>query len=175
MPNAKWLLISFGIVSVLLACPSPGRADVLEPKSGEWTFGGGIGFLGATPSGTAWALNARADNFLNRNFSVGPLMQVAFTGALTQIGISGQAKFWSVVPDTDNRLKIVGQAGLGFLHADRLNSDTSFLIPIGIGLDYAVSRSLALTADFLINFTDIDTGKGRDAHVMPGLTFGVRF
>ncbi|MES4786391.1 MAG: hypothetical protein C4294_11855 [Nitrospiraceae bacterium] len=67
------------------------------------------------------------------------------------------------------------QAGIGFVHADRLDSDTSWLIPIGFGLDYAVAQRMALTADFLVNFADLDTGHGKDAHVMPGLYFGVRF
>lgn len=159
-----------------LAWTTPGFAQSLvTPAPGQWSGGGGVGFLGATPSGTAFALNLHADNFLNRSFSIGPLLQVAFVGSLSQVGLSGQAKYWLDMPNTSNRLKLVLQGGVGFLHADRLDADTSWLIPLGVGLDYAMTEKLALTANFLINFTDIDTGHGKDAHVMPGLTFGIRF
>jgi len=149
--------------------------NITNPVPGRWSAGGGIGFLGATPSGTAFALNGNADYFLHRYFSVGPLMQIAFTGDLTQFGLSGQGKYWFDIPDTANRAKLVFQGGLGFIHADRLDSDTSWLIPLGVGIDYAMTQKIALTATFLLNFTDLDTGHGKDAHVMPGLTFGVRF
>jgi hypothetical protein len=171
------MLFGMGVIAMIIGLiGSPGPAGaVIDPQPGAWTYGGGIGFLGNTPSGTAFALNAHADNFINRNLSIGPLAQIAFTGPLTQFGLSGQLKYWLDIPDTGNRMRVVLQGGLGFLHADRLNSDTSWLIPLGVGLDYALSQRLALTANFLLNFTDIDTGNGRDAHVMPGLTFGVRF
>lgn len=175
----KWLnvgVVMMTIMVMVLAWPGAGFSQsITNPAPGQWSAGGGMGLLGATPSGTAFALNAHADNFMNRYFSIGPLLQVAFVGSLSQVGLSGQAKYWFDIPDTSNRVKIVVQGGLGILHADRLDSDTSWLIPLGVGLDYALTQKMALTANFLLNFTDIDTGHGKDAHVMPGLTFGVRF
>lgn len=173
----RWTHITLIMIIVMVvAWPTLGLAQsIANPVPGQWSAGGGMGFLGATPSGTAFALNLHADNFLNRYFSIGPLLQVAFVGSLSQVGLSGQAKYWFDIPDTSNRLKFVLQGGFGFLHADRLDADTSWLIPLGVGFDYAVTEKLALTANFLINFTDIDTGHGKDAHVMPGLTFGIRF
>ncbi|HJU05438.1 MAG TPA: hypothetical protein VJ692_09825 [Nitrospiraceae bacterium] len=147
---------------------------VAEPQEGAWTYGASTGFLGNTPSQTAWAFNAHADRFFSRVFSVGPLAQVALTGPLSQIGLSAQARYWLELPN-NTRTRIVFQAGFGFIHTDRLNSDNSWLLPIGIGVDHLVSRKVALTADFLINFTDIDPGNGRDRNVMPGFTVGVRF
>jgi hypothetical protein len=47
--------------------------------------------------------------------------------------------------------------------------------PIGVGVDCALNERLSLTSTFLLNFTDVDTGGGTGATVMPGLTFGVRF
>ncbi|MGH7255811.1 MAG: hypothetical protein ACREI3_08545, partial [Nitrospirales bacterium] len=92
-------------------------------------------------------------------------------------GLSAQVKYWLVPFEKDKRLKLVAQAGIGFIHADHFNDDTSFLIPLGIGLDFQLSQALAVNATFLINFTDLDTGPGNndDTTVMPGLTFGVRF
>ena len=64
------------------------------------------------------------------------------------------------------------QEGLGFLHADLHTSDTSFLIPIGVGLDFALNQLVSLTSTFLLNSTDIDTGRRTGTNVMPELTFG---
>ena len=61
------------------------------------------------------------------------------------------------------------------MHANYLTSDTSFLIPLGVGLDYVLTQQVSLTSTFLLNFTDLDTGSGNDTHVMPGLTFGIRY
>lgn len=146
-----------------------------EPATRTWSGGGSIGFLANTPDGTAFAFNLHADRFVNRNISLGPLLQTAFTGNMNQVGFSGQGKYWINVPETDNRLKIALQGGLGFIHSDFFRDDTSWLIPIGVGLDFAISRTVSLTTDFLLNFTDLNTGGGTGANVMPGLTFGVRF
>jgi hypothetical protein len=146
-----------------------------EPPAGTWSGGAAIGFLGNTPDGTAFATNVHADYFLTRQISVGPLAQFAVTGDLFQVGLSGQVKFWLNLPGVDNRLKVNLQGGLGFLYADRHSSDVSWLIPIGVGVDFALNQHLNLMSTFLLNFTDVETGRGTGASVMPGLTFGVRF
>jgi len=142
---------------------------------GAWSGGAAVGFLGNTPDGTAFATNLHADYFMNNQFSVGPLGQLALTGDLFQIGFSGQVKYWWEVAGIDPRLKANLQAGLGFVHANYLTSDTSFLIPLGVGLDYALNQKVSLISTFLLNLTDLDTGNGNDTNVMPGLTFGVRY
>ena len=146
-----------------------------EPRMGAWSGGAAVGFLGNTPDGTAFATNLHADYFLNNQLSVGPLGQLAITGDLFQVGFSGQGKYWVPLAHLDQRLKANFQVGMGLLHANFLRSDTSFLIPLGVGLDYALNENISLTSTFLLNFTDIDTGSGNDANVMPGLTFGIRY
>ena len=160
-----------GLVSVAYA----GVSGAAEPQAGAWSGGAAIGFLGNTPDGTAFATNVHAEYFLNHQISVGPLAQFAVTGDLFQFGLSGQGKYWFDLPGLDTRFKMNLQGGLGFLHADLYRSDTSFLIPIGVGLDFALNQHVSLTSTFLLNFTDVDTGRGADANVMPGLTFGARF
>ena len=166
--TVAWLL---GVLSVSTIVTS----EAAELQTGAWSGGAAIGFLGNTPDGTAFATNFHADYFLSRQLSVGPLAQIAFTGSLFQLGASGQVKYWLNVPEVDKRLKMNLQGGLGFLFADRHASDASWLIPVGIGLDYALNQNLNLTTTFLLNFTDIEPGRGTGASVMPGLTFGVRF
>ena len=147
----------------------------VESATPTWSGGAAVGFLSNTPDGTAFAFNVHADRFLQRNVSLGPLLQLGFTGDLAQVGFSGQGKYWIDLPQTDNQAKVVLQAGIGFVHADHFRSDTSFLIPLGIGVDYALNRTVSLTGTFLLNFTDLDTGPRTDTNVMPGLTFGARF
>jgi hypothetical protein len=150
-------------------------AEAADPKAGAWTFGAALGFLADTPDGTAFALNGNAEVFIDRKLSVGPLLQLALTGDLAQIALSGQAKYWIDIPGTENRLKVTVQGGIGFVHAAFREDDTSWLIPIGAGADYKLTDSLNITGTLLLNFTDLDTGRGSDAHVMPGFTVGVRF
>ena len=166
-----------GVIFLLWGMLHPAVTQAADYQQKKWTAGGAIGFIANTPDGTAFALNLDGGIFLNNKLSVGPLLQVALNGDLEQIGLSGQGKFWIPIPNTSNKAKVTLQGGLGFVHADRFGSDTSFLIPIGIGLDYRLHEDVAVYTDFLLNFTDLDTerGNGDDTNIMPGLTFGARF
>jgi hypothetical protein len=90
----------------------------VESASPKWSGGAAVGFLSNTPDRTAFAFNLHADRFLQRNVSLGPLVQLGFTGDLTQVGFSGQGKYWIDLPETDNRAKVVLQAGIGFVQVD---------------------------------------------------------
>src|SRR5438034_11499763 len=57
-----------------------GQAEGADLRPGAWTFGAGLGFLGGTPDGTAFALNLNADAGLIEHLSLGPLVQLGFTG-----------------------------------------------------------------------------------------------
>lgn len=166
-----WVLVVELAVGVL-----GGRvAEAADLKAGAWTFGAALGFLADTPDGTAFAVNGNAETFIDRRFSVGPLLQLGATGELAQIGLSGQAKYWIDIPGTEDRLKVAVQGGIGFVHAAFRDDDTSWLIPVGAGADYKLADGLNITGTFLLNFTDLDTGRGSRAHVMPGFSVGVRF
>ena len=175
MTTRVWGFVCAVCLMGLMSVTYVGVSGAADPRAGAWSGGAAIGFLGNTPDGTAFATNVHADYFLTRQMSVGPLAQVAFTRDLFQFGLSGQGKYWLDLPGLDTRVKMNLQGGLGFLHADLFTSDTSFLIPIGVGLDFALNQQVSLTSTFLLNFTDVDTGRGTDTNVMPGLTFGVRF
>lgn len=181
-----WVVLSLSGPSVPIVC----AADVANLAAGQWSGGGGLGFLGSTPDGIAeFALNGHADYFVTPRFSVGPLAQYAGIGNDFMFGLSAQAKGWWNLPDTDNRLKLVLQGGFGFISAGIKDTDSrtantygSFLIPIGIGLDYAMTPRLAVTADLLLNFTSLGEtvradGREFDLHtnLMPAFYLGVRF
>lgn len=174
-----WCLMTGAVIWLglgLLMIPSWALAADEPMPEKSWSAGGAIGYLSNTPDGTAFALNLHADANLNERVSVGPLLQLGFTGDLTLVGFSGQGKYTIPISETDNRFKVVFQGGIGFVHADPGPADTSFLIPLGVGMDYQINPQLAFTSDFLLNITDLDHGRGyNDTNVMPSLTFGVRF
>ena len=174
MTGLAWVF-TVGVAVAVIGVPSPAPAQAANSQAGNWTGGGALGWLANTPDDTAFALNLDFNYRLNHELSVGPLLQLGFTADLTLTGLSGQFKNWLNVPGTGDRGKLVLQAGLGFVHADFRQSDTSWLLPIGVGFEYALDRRLAVTATFLLNFTDLDTGGGTGTNVMPGLTLGVRF
>jgi len=169
----RTLLVGLVVGLTLIAAASAGWAADAQP--GSWTFGAGAGFLGDTPDGTAFAMNFYADAFLTRTLSLGPLLQFGFTGDLSQIGVSGQVKYWIDIPGTANRLKVVPEAGIGFVHTGFRDDDTSWLIVLGASADYRLTDKLSVTGTLLLNFTSLDTGPGTGADVMPGFTVGVRF
>lgn len=61
------------------------------------------------------------------------------------------------------------------MSADLQSSGASWLIPIAAGVNYALNQPLSLTPIFLLTFTDVDTGRGAGATVMPGLTVAPSF
>jgi outer membrane protein with beta-barrel domain len=165
-------------------------AELNELKAGRWSGGGGLGFMADTPDGVAeFAFNGHADYFVADAFSVGPLAQYAGVGNDFLIGVSLQGRYWWNIPGMGDRTKLVLQGGIGFIRAGIKDTDShtantygSFLIPVGIGLDYPVTERLALTADFLVNFTSLGetiraNGQEFDLHtnVMPAFYLGVRF
>ena len=144
-------------------------ALAIEPRAGLWSAGAGVGVLGDTTDGTAFALNLYAERFLDTAVSIGPLVQVA---NFKQIAFSIQPKYWIDVTLPNPDAKMNFQAGLGFLHG---GGDTSYVIPLGIGVDYPIDRTYSFTMTLLLNFTGVDGGLGSGIHLMPGLNLGVRF
>lgn len=143
-----------------------------RPMEGVWRGGSGVGFLADSPDGAAVAFAGDLDYGLNEYVSVGPLAQLSFTDDMLLFGLSGGAKYWLPISD---EARMVLQSGLGFVHADFRGDDTSWLIPLGIGYDYTLGNGTNLTATALVNFTDLHTGGGSGADVMPGFLLGLRF
>ncbi len=163
--------------------------DSTADAMGRWSGGTGIGFLGGTPDGVEFALNGHLNYFISEDISIGPLVQYAGAGDDFLFGLTVQGKYWWAIPDTNNQTKLVLQGGIGFARAGVREPElgfadtySSFLIPLGIGIDHAVNQQVSLTADFMLNITALGqdvriAGREEDFHtnVMPGLYFGVRF
>jgi hypothetical protein len=179
-------------VSVLsvasLIAASAAHGDVSNPRPGQWSGGAGVGFLANTPDGPEFGLAGYADYFVAPRLSVGPLVQYGGVGNDVVAAVSFQAKHWWSIQARGNA-RLVVQGGIGAIVADIEDSDTgaavtdaSFVIPLGIGLDYAVTRRVALTADFILSVTSLGEvvsagGREVDLHtnVIPALFLGVRF
>ncbi len=132
-----------------------------DKRAGRFILGGGLGLQASTPDGTAFALGFTGDYYLTQGFSIGPLLQMGFTGDLFQLGFTGQAKYTFDIKEIP-ALKPHIEAGIGFIYADldrsggRSEDDVSFLFPLGIGAEYRLTNSLSLDTNFLFNFTDLD-------------------
>jgi hypothetical protein len=164
------------------------HADVGDPRPGQWSGGVGIGFLANTPDGPEFGLAGHVDYFVAPSLSVGPLVQYGGAGNDVVAALSIQARYWWSFL-ASGKARLVVQAGIGAIAADiedadtgAATSDTSFVIPLGIGVDYAVTPRVAVTADFILNVTSLGEvvsvgGRDVDLHtnVIPAFFFGVRF
>jgi hypothetical protein len=183
-------LLTLSVLS-LAGLTTPGRADadVNDLRPGQWSGGVGAGFLTNTPDGVEFALKGHVDYFPIRGFSIGLLGQSTLGGNDQVFGLSAQAKYWWDIPGRRRVVQVVVQDGIGFVGADIDDTDsgvsdtyTSFLIPVGIGLEYTVTKRIAMTAELLLNFTSLgenvraeDREVNLHTHVMPGFYLGVRF
>jgi hypothetical protein len=167
----------------------PANADVADLRPGGWSGGLGVGFWANTPDGVELAIKGQAEYFWARTFSTGLLTQYAGAGNDLIFGLSAQAKYWWLIPGIRRPTRLAVLAGIGYAWADIEDSDTgavdrfaSFLVPVGIALDHAVTRNVAVTLEVLVNFTSLgDTvragARDVDLHtnVIPALYLGVRF
>jgi hypothetical protein len=178
------------VLLVGLAACGVAHAQVDAGAPGRWSGGAGAGFLASTPDGVEPAFTGHLDHALTSCLSLGVLVQHAGAGGNDSVlGVSVQASYRWDVPGARRRTRLVVQGGIGFVHADVQDDDSgvadtygSFVIPVGIGIEHAVSGRLALTAGFVLNVTSLGErvrvgGREVDLHtsVMPGLYLGVRF
>jgi outer membrane protein with beta-barrel domain len=171
-----------------LAAAGVAHADAQDPRPGRWSGGAGVGFLANSPDGPEPAVAGHAQYFVTERLSVGPLVQYAGVGNDVIVGLSVQVRYWWSIL-ASSRAKLVVQGGVGFVHAliedsdsGAEETDSSFVVPVGIGIDYAVTDRIAVTADLIVNVTslggDVRVGDREvDLHtnMMPGFYLGVRF
>jgi hypothetical protein len=149
----------------------------------RWGFGSGLGLTTGTVNGTVFNLAFSGDYYLDRNFSVGPMMQISPMGDLFQISFAGVGRYYFRL---NNGINLVPLMGIGLIHADldrgtgpeRVDrSDTSWYIPIGVSLEYQASHNLALTSTLIVNLHDIDLSPSLSEkdHTSVALLFGFRF
>jgi opacity protein-like surface antigen len=168
------------IVVVILALTQFAEAQKVQSadqRAERFIFGAGLGLQANTPDGTAFALGLSGDYYFTQGFSIGPLLQMGFTGDLFQLGFTAQGKYTFDLKEIP-ALKPHIEAGIGFIYADldrgrlRSENDVSFLFPLGIGAEYRLTKSISLDNTFLFNFTDLDV---RDTHFFFTWLVGLRY
>jgi len=153
---------------------SPPRAQADENR---WGFGSDLGLTSGMVNGTVFTLAFNGDYYLDRNFSIGPMMQISPTSDLFQVSFAGVGRYHFRL---NNGINVVPFSGIGLLHVDvgRIDrSDTSWYIPIGVSLEYQAAHNLALSSTLIVNLHDINLSpsiSGND-QTSVALLFGFRF
>ena len=171
------MLLAILATSTILEAP---HAQANEPR---WGFGSGLGLTSGTVNGTVFNLAFSGDYYLDRNFSVGPMMQISPLGNLFQISLAGVGRYYFRL---NNGINLVPLMGIGLIHADldrgtgpgRVDrSDTSWYIPIGVSLEHQASHNLALTSTLIVNLHDINLSPSlrENDQTSVALLFGFRF
>lgn len=168
-------LFFVGIVITLIMASLTLSADASD-RRGRFALGGALGFMVDTPDNTAFAIGLSGDYYFTNEFSIGPLLQMGFTGDLFMIAPSAQAKYTLDLGGIPN-LKPYAQAGIGFIYADlkrggEKTNDTSFIIPFGLGAEYKLTNAISLDGTVLLNATNLDV---RNENLFVTVLFGLKF
>ena len=168
------------VLMIVLLNVVPSALYAQEPQN-RWGFGTDLGFTSGTVNGTVFTLGFHADYYVDRAFSVGPMLLLSPVGDLTQIAAAGVARYHLRA----GSLNVVPFAGLGLIHADlnrgsgpgRIDrNDTSWYIPIGISAEYPVNPRLAFASTLIVNLHDINLQPLIEQdHTSVSLLFGIRF
>ena len=167
------------VIFVGMAFPGFLFAQGTMNEKGRIQLGADVGFQVETLDGTAFAFAANGDYFLDRNVSLGPLIQLALTDDLTQIGFSLQGKYHINLVGNPN-LRPHVQGGLGFIFADvdlpfaADDSDTSYLVPLGAGVEYRIADNISASTNLLLNITSLSILGVEDDNFLAWY-FGLRF
>jgi hypothetical protein len=175
--------ICAALLLAILATDAIVGAPLAQADEPRWGFGSGLGFTAGTVDNTAFTLAFSGDYYLDRNFSIGPMMQISPMSDLFQISFAGVGRYYFRL---NHGINLVPFTGIGLIHADldrgtgpgRINrNDTSWYIPIGASLEYQASHNLALTSTLIVNLHDINLSPSlpENDQTSVALLFGFRF
>jgi hypothetical protein len=167
----------------ILAAGTAVSASRAQADENRWGFGSDLGLTTGTVNGTVFTLAFNGDYYIDRNFSIGPMMQISPMGDLFQISFAGVGRYHFHL---NNGINLVPFSGIGLIHADldrgtgpgRIDrNDTSWYIPIGVSLEYQAARNLALSSTLIVNLHDINLSPSlpENDQTSVALLFGFRF
>ena len=167
----------------ILAAGTAVSASRAQADDNRWGFGSDLGLTSGMVDGTVFTLAFNGDYYLDRNFSIGPMMQISPMSDLFQVSFAGVARYHFHL---NNDINLVPLMGIGLLHVDldrgtgpgRIDrNDTSWYIPIGVSLEYQAAHNLALSSTLIVNLHDIDLSPSisESDHTSVALLFGFRF
>jgi len=178
---SRWTCAA-SMLALLAAAAVVGVAHARADEQ-RWGFGSDLGLTAGTVNGTVFTLAFNADYYIDRNFSVGPMMQISPMGDLFQVSFAGVGRYHFRL---DSGINVVPFTGIGLIHADldrgtgagRIDrNDTSWYIPIGVSLEYQAAPNLALSSTLIVNLHDINLSPSLSQHdrTSVALLFGFRF
>jgi hypothetical protein len=111
------------------------------------------------------------------------MMQISPMGDLFQISFAGVGRYHIRF---NNRINLVPYTGIGLIHVDLDkgtgpgsidHNDTSWLIPIGLSLEYQAVRNIALSSTLQVNLHNINLSPSppQNNHTSIALLFWVRW
>ncbi|MEQ1791813.1 MAG: hypothetical protein ABL905_05875, partial [Nitrospiraceae bacterium] len=171
-----------GLLALLVmgtaVCVPQAQAD-----DNRWGFGSDLGLTSGTVNGTVFTMAFSGDYYIDRNFSIGPMMQITPMGDLFQISFAGVARYHFRLK---NGINLVPFTGIGLIHADldrgtgpgRIDrNDTSWYIPIGLSVEYQAVHNIALSSTLIVNLHDINLAPSlpEKDRTSVALLFGFRF
>jgi hypothetical protein len=170
----KWIKTLLAILALFLFF-AWGLPQVRAQDS--WGFGTDIGFLTGTADDTVFTMSFQGDYFLDSEFSIGPQLLITPGGALTQISLSGIARYHIPL----GAVSLIPFGGLGFIYADlnhgRIDDDdTSYIFPFGATAAFRIARTISLASTLIFTLQDLDFDNGRETdNFNIGLLFGFHF
>ena len=170
-------------LTAILAVGAGLFAPSAQALENRWGFGSGLGLTAGTVNGTVFTLAFQGDYYLDRNFSLGPMMQLTPMGDLFQISFAGVGRYYFRL---NNGINLVPFTGIGLIHADLDRgtgpgsidrNDTSWYIPIGASLEYQATDHVALTSTLIVNLYDINMSPSLSENdtTSVAMLFGFRF
>ena len=175
LPRKIFVIISCAIL--LIFTPK------VRAEENHLGFGSDIGFTTGMVDETTFTLGLNFDYYLDRNFSMGPIMQISPMGDLFQIAFAGVGRYHLRL---DNKINLVPYTGIGLIHVDldrgtgpaRIDrNDTSWFFPIGLSLEYQAVHNIALSSTLQVNLHDINLSPSlpENDHTSVMLLFGFRW
>lgn len=170
-------LLALLVMGIALGVPQAQADD------NRWGFGSDLGLTSGTVNGTVFTMAFSGDYYIDRNFSIGPMMQITPMGDLFQISFAGVARYHFRLK---NGINLVPFSGIGLIHADldrgtgpgRIDrNDTSWYIPIGLSVEYQAVHNIALSSTLIVNLHDINLAPSlpEKDRTSVALLFGFRF
>lgn len=178
---SRWICAACLLATIALGMAVD--APRAQADDNRWGFGSGLGLTSGTVNGTVFTMAFTGDYYVDRNFSVGPMMQISPMGDLFQISFAGVGRYYFRL---DHGINLVPLMGFGLIHADldrgtgpgSINrNDTSWYIPLGVSLEYQAAQNLALTSTLIVNLHDINLSPdlSEKDRTSVALLFGFRF
>jgi len=146
-----WLALLGAVMAVSSVSAYAGD---FKTRQGSWMLGGGLGF---TEDPELFALTGLVNYYITDEVAVGPLAQYELSGRDQVFGLSGQVKYSAILADS-SVVRPYGQLGIGYAEFKLHNlfdgkRKTTFLFPVGGGMEFKLADQLWLDGNILFNLS----------------------